>query len=61
MKNFSKTQNTWMLVSKRKKMDYPKINAKPKRRIGSMKGGFDQALLHLGVVIADEEPEVIEE
>ena len=42
-------------------MKYPKINVSSKRSIGKMNGGFDQALLHLGVAIAEEEPEVIEE
>lgn len=48
-----------MVVSKRKKMNYPKINAKPKRSIGSMKGGFDQALLSLGVSSSIHEVELI--
>lgn len=42
-----------------KKFNYPKLNPSSKRSIGKMKGGFDQALLHLGIVYADNPKEVL--
>ncbi len=53
-------QNT-SSTNNKKRTNYPKINPSPKRSMGSMKGGFDKALLHLGVTITEPQLDAVEE
>jgi hypothetical protein len=61
MNKFKKNSNPGLPQSAKKKLEYPKMRMSSKRSIGKLHGAFDQALLHLGVAILEEEAQVIEE
>lgn len=57
----TKAQNAASYKSNKKKLNYPNLNTSSKRLIGKLNGGFDNALLHLGLTITEQELDSIEE
>ena len=56
-----KSQNPWLIKSRKAKVSYPKIHLPSSRNIGNLKGGFDRSLLHLGVAFLEEEAHTVED
>jgi hypothetical protein len=55
MNKSKKIQNPWQMKSDKKKVIHPNIHVSSKRSLGNLKGGFDRALIRLGVVIVEKE------